>query len=139
MLVLKDLTDLKKYLETRLAMARNQEATRDKKLGTQAIGMIYAFEESIRAVDALANQPSPTETAVIDPNNVPQCDVCLEAIKPEERNYQSTADSVVCESCCRKMIERAKDSRRASQKLEVGAIAAGEVDKFIDDLETSGQ
>jgi hypothetical protein len=53
MLVITSTADLKRYLETRLKFAQAQERTSDKKLGTQAVGMIYAFEESIRAVNAL--------------------------------------------------------------------------------------
>jgi hypothetical protein len=55
MLVIRDFEDLRKYLATRLQMARGQEATTNKKIGTQAVGMIYAFEEAIKAVDALAS------------------------------------------------------------------------------------
>lgn len=47
MLLIKDAADLKKYLETRLRMAKLQAQDEVTK------GMRYAFEESIKAVDAL--------------------------------------------------------------------------------------
>lgn len=68
----------------------------------------------------------------------PKCDVCLEPIDSGERNYQSTEDSVVCEACCRKLIERAKESRRASEELKAEVIPAGGVERFLRDSETIG-
>lgn len=38
------------------------------------------------------------------------CDICLEPIQEDQHNYQSTDYAVVCESCCRKLIDRAKKS-----------------------------
>ena len=59
MLTLRDLPDLKKYLEVRLEMARNQKPkTSIDRLKFpittgMADGMVFAFEESIKAVQAL--------------------------------------------------------------------------------------
>lgn len=51
MLVIKDVADLKKYLETRLKMVERQIANNGK--DQNAKGQYYAFDESIKAVDAL--------------------------------------------------------------------------------------
>lgn len=45
MLIIKDLADLKMYLEIRLEMAERQEPKDN--------GMVYAFKESLQAVEAL--------------------------------------------------------------------------------------
>jgi hypothetical protein len=47
MLVITSTADLKRYLETRLNMARNQGKTQ------LTVGIIYGYEQSIEAVQAL--------------------------------------------------------------------------------------
>lgn len=58
MLTIRNTDDLHKYLKTRLEMARGQVSARDKNATTQALGMIFAFEESIKAVEALMSNPT---------------------------------------------------------------------------------
>jgi hypothetical protein len=56
MLVIKDAADLKKYLETRKKMIENQiviTLNGPKMPNDRVNGMIYAFDEAIKAVDAL--------------------------------------------------------------------------------------
>lgn len=56
MLVIKDLPDLLKYLETRKERAKRQAeevGSASKMFHSNNRGMIYAYEESIRAVKAL--------------------------------------------------------------------------------------
>lgn len=52
MLVIRDLPDLLKYLETRKEMAEKQTHGTRADLG-RGIGMVYAYEQSIEAVKAL--------------------------------------------------------------------------------------
>lgn len=61
MLMIKDLADLKKYLETRKKMAQKQADLPDANPVAKhnARGIVFGFEESIRAVDALINRPKP--------------------------------------------------------------------------------
>lgn len=64
MLLIKDLTDLKKYLETRREMARGQINPKLKfpdAAAAYANGMGYAYEESIKAVEALMQYQSREE------------------------------------------------------------------------------
>lgn len=60
MLVIKDLPDLKKYLETRREMVQKQKGVTDKKMAPVASmtvmwvrGAVFAFDEAIKAVEAL--------------------------------------------------------------------------------------
>lgn len=58
MLMIKDLADLKKYLETRRDMAKKQTTTASSVRKAEIFdanqkGMVFAFEESIKAVEAL--------------------------------------------------------------------------------------
>lgn len=62
MLVIKDLPDLLKYLETRKEMVEKQSIGEGRSLiRRNATGQIYAFEESIRAVKALMQHQSRDE------------------------------------------------------------------------------
>lgn len=61
-LCIKDLADLKLYLETRMKMAQNQQQSTIKDT-TRVAGMVYAYSESIKAVEALmSGQQLPDET-----------------------------------------------------------------------------
>lgn len=69
MLVIKSKSDLLEYYQARLNMARGQERTHRKKEGHIASGLIYAWEEAIKALEALIEfekgaNPMPIEQKV---------------------------------------------------------------------------
>lgn len=110
MLKIKNLVDLKKYLETRLEMAKRQRAESGTQSGRNAAGMIFAFEESIKALDALLN---PEGKAVV------KCELCRAHVDVSGNNYVPPgADTVVCEACCQVLIDRARSSIKAAVKAD---------------------
>ena len=67
MLVFKSVEDLREYLITRREMARRQGGVRQKESGKNEYpehtkGMLFAFDESIRAVEALLGQEPKEES-----------------------------------------------------------------------------
>ncbi len=60
--------------------------------------------------------------------NPMNCDVCGNEICDDERNYQATDECVVCESCCRRLIDRARESRVKSAALRTDQAAEVEID-----------
>jgi hypothetical protein len=66
MLMIRDTADLKKYLETRKKMVENQiviTLNGPKIPNDRVNGMIYAFDEAIKAVDALLESEKISESA----------------------------------------------------------------------------
>lgn len=121
MLKIKNLADLKKYLET---LAEYPRKAITKTTLTTIVrfyqGKAHAYDEAIKAVDALLN---PEGKAVV------KCELCQAHVDVSGNNYMPPgADAVVCEACCRGMIDRA---RRSIKERET--VTKRERTKDVDD------
>lgn len=132
MLTFNNLADLRKYLETRKQMAEKQgirkymtnNSPSVAKADGHTAGMVYAFDESLKAVEAyitgLAKDVPLADRAFAAGR---RCDVCETPLPEQEpgQPYVYGDLDVVCADCVKEFITRAGATAEAVARSRIGS------------------